>query len=809
MEILVKDIRYALRSMIKTPWVTFVAVLMIALGIGANTALFSVVNAILLRTLPLGDPSRLVVVWETNPKMNVGPRGGSEVALANLLDWETQSEAFEGFAAFRYSNYNLTDVTEPQRLQAVLITANFHSVVGVQPALGRTFEPKEQVYGQHRVTILSYAMWKRDFGSDPNILQRQISLNSTPYTVIGVMPENFNLQFPSTMQVDLWIPLVIFPEKRADRSTHFLYVLSRLKPGVSLQRAQSEMDSVASRLATQYPDTNADRGIKLVSLREFLVGDTRPAILVLMGSVIFLLLIACANVANLLLARATVMQKEIAVRVAIGATRGHLIRQFLTESVLLSLIGGVFGLLLAYGAVKIIVDFSPANIPRIKETVIDTSVLGFTLLITLMTGMIFGIAPAFQSLKININELLKQEGRGISMSSISGQLRQMLIVLQVALSLVLLIASGLMIRSLTHILKVDPGFNPNNLLTLQVTPAGPKYADASQVLNLYQQLIERVRALPGVQIAGATSMLPLSGANLTNGFTIEGRPLYNNQQYEADYRIITQGYFEGLGTPILTGRDFSDSDQASATPVVIINETLARRYFPNESPIGKRITITDGRSDLREIVGVIKDIKHLDLKAESRPEIYVAFTQNPYLFMTLVMRGHINPQNLVPAIRREVAALDKDLPIYDIKSMDERLIISVAPERFNMILLSIMGGLALILAAVGLYGLMAYLVVQRTQEIGIRMALGALPGSIIKLVVGQGLRLTLVGLGLGLIGALILTKFMASLLYGVGVYDPVTFLVLSLLLAATALIACYVPARRAARIDPIVALRGE
>jgi predicted permease len=808
-ESLVQDLKYGFRSFMKVPLLTAVAVFSLALGIGANTALFSVVNAILLRPIALNDPDRLLVVWETNPRMIVDERSGNEVAMANFTDWQEQNQTFEGLTALIYSNLNLTEVGEPERLQAAAVFPNFFSVAGASPVKGRSFVAEEGIAGQHRVAVLSHGLWQSRFASDPNIIDKSVMLNGIAYTVVGVMAPDFILQFPSTRQIDLWVPLVLTPEAKADRTDHFLYVLGRTKQGASLEQARSDMNIVATRLQQLHPESNEQRGIKLVPIREFLVGNTRPALLVLMGAVAFVLLIACANVANLLLARAASRQKEIAVRIALGATRYRLIRQALTESLLLSLIAGAFGLLFAAFTIKVLVSLSPSNIPRIKEAGLDGWVLAFTLLIAILTGLIFGLAPALQASNPNTTESLKEGGIGAMSGSISHRLRKSLVIIEVALSLVLLIAGGLMVRSFIRLMQVDMGFGSKNVITFQIAPPRNKYPGPPQLGVFYQQLLERLRNAPGVEAVGASSILPLSGGNLTNGFTIEGQSQDDSKDNEAGYRVITPGYLQAISIALINGRDFADADSEKSPQVAIINEAFAKKYFSQQDPIGRHMTITDGKPDWREIVGVIANVRDAGLNEEAKPEMFVPFAQSPNRLMMFAARGRVSPENLVPPLRSEVWSIDSGLPVFAVKTMDQMILESVAKQRFNMLLLSMLAGVALVLASVGLYSLIAYLVGQRTHEIGIRMALGAQYTNIMKLVVGQGLTLTLTGVIIGLALAFILTRLMATLLYEVSTMDTATFLITSLLLALVALLASYFPARRAAKIEPLMALRYE
>ena len=804
MAILIQDLRYAARMMIKQPIFTVVAVVALALGIGANTAIFTVVNAVLLRPLPYNEPDSLVWVWDTQPQLATAP-----TSLPDFLDWKDQNQSFEYMAAYQSGNMFLDDGNGAQDTAVGLVTPDVFSLFRVKPVLGRTFTEEETQPGRYRVAVLSQAMWQKRFGSDPNILGQIIQLSGAPYTIIGVIPAGFS--FPNEAQ--LWRPLPIDP-KRLDRGPHYLRVVARLKPGITLMQAQSEMSTIASRLAQQYPEKIAGHGVKLDLLSDVVVGDIGPALFVLLGAVGFVLLIACANVANLLLARAGARQREIAIRTALGATRARIIRQLLTESVLLAVAGGVAGLLIAVWAVDSLVSLSPDTIPRVREIGIDAKVASFTVLLSMLTGVIFGLAPALQVSKPDLTDALKESGRTTA-GARRNRLRSLLVIWEIALSLVLLIGAGLMIRSFATLNRVNPGFNPDKLLTMGVTLLRSSYPEDTQIAAFYSQILERVTTTPGVKSAGATAELPLSGSNTSDYFTIEGRPAIAKEERPiSECRTVTPHYFEAMEIPLLKGRDFADTDTKQAPNVAIINEAFARRHFPDEEPLGQRISLQGQFRDPLMIVGVVGNVRDFGLDEQPTPELYYPYLQNPLSetynrSMTIVVRTKSDPAAMAEGLRTELLSLDKTLPVYALKPMTEYLHDSLSRRRFNMILLSAFAAVALLLAAVGIYGVISYSVAQRTHEIGIRVAVGAHAPDILKLVIGQAMLLTLLGIASGLVMAFVLTRLMQSLLFEVSPTDPLTFAVIAAILTIVALVACFVPARRAMRVDPMVALRYE
>jgi putative ABC transport system permease protein len=799
-----QDLRFGARMLRRHPGFTLIAALTLALGIGANTAIFSVVNAVVLRPLPFKDADRLVVIWESNPRNKE-----NEVSAANFIDWREQQSVFDQIAALSYANVVMTGGDEPERLQAAVVTPSFFSALGTQPGLGRAFLPEEGVPGAARAVILSHGLWRRRFAADPSIVGKQVTLSGANLTVVGVSPPDFQLQFPTNRQVDLWLPRVFSAQLSANREMHFLYVLGRLKPGVSINQAQSGMDAVAERLARQYPNTNTGAGVKLVPMQEQIVGKVRRALLILFGAVGFVLLIASANVANLTLSRAAARASEMAIRSALGASRLRVIRQSLTESMLLACLGGALGLLLAYWGIHLLVAAGLPTIPRLKEIGIDGQALGFTLLVSLLTGVIFGLAPALQVSQPDLSESIKEGSRATS-AGFQRRLRGLLVVSEVALALALLIGAGLLMRSFWRLLQVNPGFEPAHALAMNIALPGARYGQGHQQTAFFQQALQRIESLPGVVSAGIVSNLPLSGSNMTTGITRDDRSAPAPSDVpEVDYRIASSHYFRALGIPLRAGRQFDERDAQSGPSVVIINETAARRYWPGEDPVGKRLTITENPPVSCEIVGVVGDVKHNRLDDEPRAEIYAPHSQAPASFMHIVVRTVADPMSMVAAVRREIAAVDKDQPVHDIKTMEQLFAESISQPNFNMLLLSVFAAVALALAAIGVYGVISYAVTQRTHEIGVRIALGARRADVLKMVMRQGLVLALAGIAVGLIGAFALTRLMRTLLFEVSATDPVTFVSIPLLLAAVALAACWIPARRAMKVDPIRVLRRQ
>ncbi|MCA1568366.1 MAG: ABC transporter permease [Acidobacteria bacterium] len=806
-----QDLGYGLRMLLKNPGFTVVAVIALALGIGANSAIFSVVNTVLLRPLPYQDPDRLVMVWEDNTKAGY-PR--DTPAAANYIDWRDQNQVFEGMAAIADMSFNLTGTGEPERIDGRRVSANLFPLLGVEPHIGRAFLPEEDQPGANRVVVMSHGLWQRRFGSDVNIAGKSLTLNGESYTVVGVMPPSF--QFPAG-EDELWVPLALTSQEAANRGRHYLQVVARMKPGVTLEQAQTEMSAIAARLQQQYPDQNTDLGAAVTMLHEHVAGDIKPALLVLLGAVGFVLLIACANVANLLLARAAVRQKEISIRIALGASRLRLIRQFLTESALLAALGGVVGLLLSLWGVSLLKAFIPPTISQAGEVSIDGRVLIFTLLISLLTGLIFGLAPALQASRFNLNETLKEGGRDSAAGSRGNRIRDLLVIAEVAVSLILLIGAGLLINSFLRLRNVDPGFRTGKLLTMQVELPQQKYPDHARRSAFYTELISRIEALPGVNSAAVTNWIPLVLQGDSIGFSIEGRPdpaPGQGKRPTVVTRVTSPHYFQTMGIQLLQGRVFGDQDKIDSPAVAVINETMARRFWPGEDPVGKRITPGSLNSpdpdDWLTIIGVAKDVRQFELVADPKPQMYISYMQAGFFAPRhLVVSTAVEPLSLAAAARRTIWEIDKDQPVSNIRTMENVLSDSIARQRFSMLLLGIFAAVALVLAAVGIYGVMSYSVAQRTREIGIRMALGARRGDVLMLTVGGGLKLVLIGVAIGLVAAFILTRVMSSLLFGVSATDPSTFIIISLVLVSVAALASYIPARRATKVDPMVALRYE
>jgi putative ABC transport system permease protein len=796
----------------RRPGFTVVAVLALALGIGANSAIFSVVNAVLLRPLPYDEPERLVMVWERRPRQN---RDAGPVSPADFLDWQAQSQSFASMAAYWPTEFNLTGVGEPEQISSQLVTPAFFEVLKVKAALGRTLLPEADQPGGQHVVVLSHGLWQRRFGADPGVVGRALTLNDESFTVVGVMPQGFQYPDKST---EMWtIPKQVLPETSLTgkpdptlaRSLHYLSVIARLREGVSVGQSQAEMEAIASRLEQQYPTENTGHTARVVSLHEQLVGDVRPALLVLLGAVGFVLLIACANVANLLLARAAARHKEMSIRTALGAGRLRLIRQMLTESGLLSCLGGACGLLLALWGVDLLVWLSPENLPRLGEIGLDARVVGFTFAVSVLTGLVFGLAPALQASRLDLVSSLKEGGRSSQEGFGRHRMRSLLIVLEVALALVLLVGAGLMLRSFQRIQQVDPGFNPNNVLALEISLPRSKYPRKEQIRNFYNQVTERVSTLPGVESVAATWMLPLSGQDAGRGFDIEGYSPAPNERVNAAFSAVTPRYFRTMEIPVRAGREFTEQDGPTGQSVVIVNETLAQRYFPGGDALGKRIKLRGDDNPWLTIVGVASDVKHTELTAQPRMQMYLSSLQTPFPFMNVVVRTTVDPASLTAAVRQEVWAIDPAQPVASAETMQQLISNSVARARFNTLLLGVFSVVALLLAAIGLYGVMAYSVTQRTHEIGIRMALGAQGRDVLRLVLRQGMTLAFLGVLTGLAAAFALTRVMASLLYGVTATDPLTFAAVALVLSLVALLATIIPARRATKVDPMVALRYE
>jgi len=804
MQTLFQDLRYGARMLLKKPGFTLIAILTLALGIGANTAIFSVVNTVLLRPLSFREPQRLVKIWAANTKNASAP---SNISYPNFVDWRDQNQSFEGLAAHFSTDYNLTGAGEPERLSGVRASANLLTVLGVSPVLGRGFLPDEDRPGGNAVAMLSYSLWQRRFGGDPQVIGKTMSLDGNSVTIIGVMPADFNY----VRGVDIWRPIALNPNQTG-RLSLFMEAVGRLKPGVTLNQAMADMKTVTSRLEEQYPRTNKNWTVRLVPLQEDLVGSIRTTLLILLGAVSFVLLIACANVANLLLSRAAARQKEIAIRSALGAGRFRIVRQLLTESALLSLLGGLFGFAIAFGGIRAITKFG-TGIPRLDEISLDLRVLGFTFAVSILTGLIFGLAPALQASRSDLNEALKDSVKGAA-SGGKHRLRSALVVAEVALALMLLIGAGLLLRSFQRLEQVNLGFNPDNVLTFDLALPRAKYSDQPQQIAFFEQTLNRLKAVSGVEDAAVTSALPLSGQGGQILFYAEGRPARGPEDYTAaNYNIVSPSFFRVLGIPLLRGRDLTEQDRAGAPGVVIVSESMARRFWPQEDALGKRLklgTLPNSQSPWLEVIGIAADVKQNGLESrEGEVTMYTSYWQSPSPLAAFMVRGRSAVAGLTAAMREAVQAVDKDQPLANLRTLEQIVAENFAQRRFSLWLLGIFAGVALLLAAVGIYGVMAYSVTQRTREIGVRMALGAGRREVLRLIVGQGVVLTGAGVVIGLGASFALTRLMQDLLYGVSPTDPLTFAALALLLTFVALAACYIPARRATKVDPMVALRYE
>ena len=821
MEALWRDVRYGWRALRRNPGFTAVAILTLAIGIGANAAIFSVINGVLLRPLPFPEPNRLVLIWETYANRNV-TRGAA--SLAEFLDWREQSRSFEALSALRVLFYNATGHAGPEQLWGVTVSGNFFRLLGVKPFVGRDFFPEDEQPGHDPVVLLSYGEWQRRYGGAPSAIGQTLTLDDKPYTIIGVLPRGFSL-FGTSRQLDLWFPFAL-NRAQLDREAHSVLVFGRLNRGVSIPQAQAEMETIFARLKKQYPSVNQEDYPRVAGLHEELIGHLRPALLILLAAVGFVLLMACANVANLMLARAATREREIALRATLGAGRPRILRQLLTESALLAIIGGAFGILVASGGLRLLRAALPrtggyGEIPHADWIGIDGTVLLFTLAVSLLTGLIFGFSPAIQFSRSELYESLKEGSGGSTGGGRRNRfVRSALVVSEVALSLMLLVGAGLLTRSFALLLNEDLGFNTSHLLTMQLWLPESHYAAGQPIINFYQQVIDKVAAQPGVKSASGVNFLPLTHWGDSCDFDIAGRPQQRSgEQFTSQYRVVDWRYLRTMEIPLKEGRGFTSADGPNSEGVAIINEALARRYWPNEDPIGKQIrlnfpaTRTPFQPQPREgwltIVGVVGDVRDWEWDEPKMAQLYLPEQQNPSRIMRLAVRSEGNPAQLTSAVRQAVASVDPNQPVTEVRTMDEFLAAALAQRRLSMSLLALFAGVATLLAAAGIYGVMAYTVSQRAHEIGIRMALGAEPGGVLRMVVGDGMKLAGIGVVLGILGSFVAMRYLQSQLYGVKATDPFTFVGVTAGLTLVAVAACYFPARRAAKVDPLVALKYE
>jgi putative ABC transport system permease protein len=800
LEQLLRDLRYGARSLLRSRTFAAVSVIVLALAIGANTAVFSLINSVLLRPLPYSQPDRLLML----PAHHVPDEMGAEVAPGTFADWRRMQHSFADVGAYAFASLNLTSGDSPERLQGSVITPGALAAVGVRPILGRLFLPGEEGTDA-RFALLSYGLWRSHFGADPGILGRVVRLDGIAFPVVGVMPPDFH--FPRN-DVTVWIPLRLTPERLRNREDRWTYVIGRLAPGVSLTAAQREMDGISRELARQFPRDNADWGVRLVPLQTYLVGGSRAALLILFATVLLVLLIGCANLANLQLVRGAGRRREIAIRSAMGATPSAMLRQLAVESLLLALCGGALGLLLARWALTLLGASGSRYLPRLEEVRIDPPVLLFTLLLAVVTGVLFGVAPGLGALRPDLAGTLRESGRGASGSAHQNRLRQVLTLSEISIALALLIGAGLLLGSLQRLQSVDPGFKPENVVTLDLVLPAVKTTDNARMSAYFRELMSRVRSLPGVQAAGAAYNLPLAGGNMTESFALGAAAPPNTPNLpEAGFRGITPGYFAALRIPLLQGRDFTDHDRADTPKVVVVNRAFVRRYWPHDDPLGQRLYL-DGNS-LTTVVGVAGDVKHESLDEPTKPAIYVCYEQQPFDAATLVVRTAASPASMLGQLRSTVHSYDPDQPVFNARTMTSVLAASTSSSRFYSSLLSFFAGLSLLLALLGVYGTISYGVSQRRQEIGIRMALGASHQTILRLVVGEAAALAFAGVGVGLVLAFALTRSLRSLLFGISASDPTVFLLTSVALTVGALGASFLPARKASRINPVIALRQD
>jgi len=801
MDTLIKDLRYGVRSFLKRPGFLVIAISTLALGIGATTAMFTVVNSVLLRPLRFPEPERIVLFQGVNPRQGITD---SNMSLPDIADWQKQSQSFEQIAAFFGGGVFISTGDEVERVRATAVTSEFFPLFKTNAISGRVLQADDMPEGRETAVVISHALWQRRFGGTADVVNRKITLNGQPATIVGIMPADFN----HPKDTEVWTPLPLNPAEEA-RENRMLEVVTRLKPGVSMSQAQTEMDTINQRLAQTYVDTNTGWSVRLTELRESMVGELRTSLLILLGAVAFVLLIACANVANLLLARAAYRQKEIALRTALGASRLRVVRQLLTESVLLSLVSGIAGLALSLWFIKLLVAITPPNTPRFSEIGINWQVFAFTFAVTVLAGILFGLVPALQTSRPNLNETLKDSGQRGSETGGRNRVGSFLIVSEIALSFILLAGAGLMIKSFLHLREINPGFNADNVLTMRLTLPPGKYKQGEPRAQIYQQLVDRVKQTPGVQSAALVLSLPLGGDSFNVGRSVirEGRPMTADEQTNALHLPVSPDYFQTLQIPLKAGRTFTDQDTFNSTKVVIVNETMARALWPNENPIGRRFTVWRDEKFPREVVGVVGDTKS-SLDKEPEQQMYVPYAQDAnWGSLSLAVRTAGEPTALAGSVREAIRAVDKAVPNYNLKTMNDVVSTSAAPRRIPMLLMSAFAGVAMLLAMLGIYGVTSYYVTQRTHEIGVRMALGAQIVDVLKLVLRRAMWLAVIGIGIGVAGAIAVTRYLTSLLFGVKPIDTVTFVAVAIVLALVVFVACLVPARRAAKIDPLEALR--
>lgn len=803
MNTLITDIRCSFRTLRKRPGFSVIVIVTLALGIGANTAIFSVVNGVLLQPLPYPNSDRLVALRDSNATR----QPDSQVAPGNFIEWQKQTKAFSALEAYRTVSYNLTGEGTPERLLAGRVSVGMFKLLGTQPIVGRDFLTEEDQPGHEKVALISEGLWQRRFGSDYGVVGKTIRLSGEDFTVVGVMPSAFRL--PDQRERELWTPIAFKESEKTLHHAHYIDVIGRLKSDVSVEQARVDLNAIATRLAQAYPEANSGWSVRINPLLDFVVGDAKSILWILFSAVGLVLLIACANVMNLSLARAVTRQREMAIRAALGAGRIRIVRQLVTESLILALVGGAVAWPLANLGLRTLLALSPPDLPRIGAVSVDSHALFFTLGITLLTGIIFGLAPASELLKVDPNTSLKDTGSEPNRSGLQRRIGNLLIVSEVAIALVLLIGGGLLLRTVWRLRSVDPGFDYHNALAVTLQLSEKKYSDDEKVADFSKELLQKTSALPGVEAVGIARILPIIH-DLPAGLYIEGRLREpDNQLPQTNYSSVSPDYFKAMGIPLKTGRPFADRDTSKSPRVAIVSESFAKQFFPGESPLGKRINVTTGPEVFREIVGVVGDVKQKGLNRETLPHAYEPFAQAPSQFMTVVVRTSIDPNSMVSAIRSEVFEIDNELPLQSVRTLDRVIANSIGRQRFTSAVIAVFAGVALLMAIAGLYGVISYAVSQRTHELGIRIALGARVPDVLRLVLKQGMTYVMIGEALGLLGAFALTRLLSGLLFEITPTDALTFSAVTVLLSSVAFLACYIPARKATRVDPLTALRYE